>query len=133
MTDPTGARIVIADDDADIRRLVAFTLRRRGHTVYEASDGAEAEALIREERPDLAILDVTMPGRSGTEVARAVAGDAELGPIPVVLLSAKGQQGEIDAGLASGASAYLVKPFTPKRLAEQFGAVLAGAGPHDEG
>lgn len=133
MTEPTGARIVIADDDADIRRLVAFTLRRRGHTVYEASDGAEAEALIREERPDLAILDVTMPGRSGTEVARAVAGDAELGPIPVVLLSAKGQQGEIDAGLASGASAYLVKPFTPKRLAEQIGAVLAGAGPHDEG
>ena len=128
MTDPGPARIVVADDDADIRRLVAFTLRRRGHIVYEASDGAAAEALIREERPDLAILDVTMPQRSGTEVARSVADDAALGEIPVVLLSAKGQQGEIEAGLASGAAAYLVKPFTPKRLAEQIGAVLAGAG-----
>lgn len=133
MTDPATARIVIADDDGDIRRLVAFTLRRRGHTVYEASDGAEAEALIRDERPDLAILDVTMPERTGTEVAQAIAGDAELGQIPILLLSAKGQPGEIEAGLASGATAYLVKPFTPKRLAEQVGDVLAGATGGGEG
>jgi DNA-binding response OmpR family regulator len=131
MTDPAPARIVIADDDSDIRRLVSFTLRRRGHTVYEASDGAEAEELIREERPDLAILDVTMPGQSGTEVVRAIASDAALSHIPMVLLSAKGQPAEIEAGLASGATAYLVKPFTPRHLAEQVGTVLREAGGRD--
>jgi CheY-like chemotaxis protein len=85
------ARVVVAEDDADLRRLVAFTLRRRGHAVLEAADGAAALALIRRERPGLVLPDVPMPARSGLEVLRALAEDAALPPIPVVLLSTSAQ------------------------------------------
>jgi len=128
MTTPLPATIVVADDEADIRRLVAFSLRRRGHTILEATTGTEAEDLIRETQPDLAILDVTMPDQTGIDVVRALASDERCKHIPIVLLSAKGQPQEIEAGLAVGATAYLVKPFSPRDLAEQVGLILARAG-----
>lgn len=121
-------RIVVADDDADIRRLVTFVLRRRGYTVVEAADGDEALAAIRRERPDLAVLDVMMPGLTGPEVARAVAADPTLSATPVILLSAKGQASEVAAGLASGAREYLIKPFAPRELAMRIEDLLADGG-----
>lgn len=120
-----SARIVVADDDADIRRLVVFTLRRRGYAVSEAGDGDTALALIRAERPDLAVLDVTMPGLTGLEVAGALAVDAATRTIPLIVLSARGQAAEVADGLSAGARAYLVKPFAPSALAARVADLLA--------
>jgi two-component system response regulator MtrA len=120
-----NARVIVADDEADIRQLVAFTLRRRGHVVIEATDGDAALALISTEHPDLAVLDVMMPGLSGLEVARAASADPATAAIPIILLSAKGQVTEVDEGLASGARAYLVKPFSPRGLADKVADLLA--------
>jgi DNA-binding response OmpR family regulator len=126
-------RIVVADDDADIRRLVTFVLRRRGYEVVEATDGDEALTAIRRERPDLAVLDVMMPGLTGPEVTHALATDPGLATTPVILLSAKGQASEVAAGLASGARAYLVKPFAPRELAASVEGLLAAGGEDNGG
>jgi DNA-binding response OmpR family regulator len=120
-----NARIVVADDDADIRRLVAFTLRRRGHTIFEASAGDSALTLVQQEKPDLVVLDVMMPGLSGIEVSLALKSEYSTSHIPVILLSAKGQEAEVDAGMESGACAYVVKPFTPQDLAARVAEILA--------
>ena len=117
--------ILIADDEPSIRQLVAFTLRRRGYTIVEAEDGATALELIRGERPDLVVLDVMMPGMSGIAVVKEMMGDATTAEIPVILLSAKGQGVEIEEGLASGARLYLVKPFSPRELADRVAEVIA--------
>lgn len=122
------ARIVVADDEADIRRLVSFTLRRRGYAVLEASAGDAALDLIRQEHPDLCVLDVMMPGLTGTEVAQALTSDPATAEIPIIMLSAKGQAVEIEHGLESGARAYLVKPFSPSALATQVAEILAERG-----
>lgn len=119
-------RILIADDEPSIRQLVAFTLRRRGYTIVEAEDGATALDLIRRESPDLVVLDVMMPGMSGIAVVQEMMSDAATAEIPVILLSAKGQGVEIEEGLASGARLYLVKPFSPRELAERVAEVIAG-------
>lgn len=116
--------ILIADDEPNIRQLIAFTLRRRGYIILEADDGAAALALIRQESPDLAVLDVMMPGLTGIAVVQQLAVDPATAEIPVILLSAKGQGSEIEEGLASGARLYLVKPFSPRELADRVAEVL---------
>jgi DNA-binding response OmpR family regulator len=116
--------ILIADDEPNIRQLVAFTLRRRGYSILEAEDGTTALDLIRVGSPDLAVLDVMMPGMTGIAVVQEMMGDAVMAEIPVILLSAKGQGVEIEEGLASGARLYLVKPFSPRELAERIAEVL---------
>lgn len=116
--------ILIADDEPNIRQLVAFTLRRRGYTILEADDGITALELIRDQIPDLVVLDVMMPGLSGIAVAQRLAAEPATAGIPVILLSAKGQGTEIEQGLASGARLYLVKPFSPRELAERVAEVL---------
>lgn len=123
-----SACIVVADDEADIRRLIVFTLRRRGYTVWEAGAGDTALALIRQERPDLAVLDVMMPGLSGFDVVRELATDLSVSPIPIIMLSAKGQTAEVEVGLSAGARAYLVKPFAPQELAARVAEILAADG-----
>lgn len=118
------ARIIVADDENDIRRLIVFVLKRRGYTVMEANAGDVALDLIRQEKPDLVALDVMMPGLTGLEVASALRADPETAHIPIIILSAKGQATEIEAGLGCGASAYLVKPFAPQELAERVAEIL---------
>jgi DNA-binding response OmpR family regulator len=120
-----SARIVVADDEVDILRLVEFTLRRRGYLITAESAGDRALATIRRDHPDLVVLDVMMPGLSGLAVARALADDAATADIPVVLLSARGQVSEIQAGRRSGARVYLVKPFVPRELAACVANLLA--------
>lgn len=122
-----SARILVADDDDDIRALVAFTLRRRGYSVLEASAGDTALELARVERPDLVVLDVGMPGLNGIEVATAMKRDAVCAAIPIIILSAKGQPVEIEQGLSVGADTYLVKPFAPKDLAATVVELLGDA------
>jgi two-component system response regulator MtrA len=116
-------RIVVADDEADIRRLVAFILKGRGHTVLEAGAGDEALALIRRERPDLVILDVMMPGLTGPEVVQTLRADGS--SVPCLLISARGQTADLERGLASGACIYMVKPFVPRELADRVAELLA--------
>ena len=107
-------KLVIVDDEADIRRLIVFLLR--SYDLYEAQNGKRALELIREVRPDLVLLDVMMPEMSGLEVLEAMRAEVPTASIPVVLLSAKGQAAEIEQGLRSGATQYLVKPFESQSL-----------------
>lgn len=123
-----GATIVVADDDDDIRGLIKFTLERRGYTVVEATDGVEAVAEAHRVQPQLVLLDVMMPRLSGIEACRLLREDPMTKDIPIVFLSAKGQQAEIEQGLKSGAAGYLVKPFAPKDLAAYVGEKLRGGG-----
>lgn len=115
-------RIVIADDEPDINRLIAMILR--DYTVLRAKRGDEALRLIRQELPDLAILDISMPGLTGLEVAQALLADPTTARIPLILLSAYGQQREIDAGLAIGVALYIVKPFDPDELLQSVEELL---------
>jgi DNA-binding response OmpR family regulator len=119
-----SARIVVADDDPDIRRLIVFTLRRRGYDVQEAGRGDTALDLVRAQKPDLVVLDVMMPGLTGLEVAEALKANAETATIPIIILSAKGQASEVNAGMGAGAQAYMVKPFAPQELAAKVAELL---------
>ena len=110
-------RVLVADDEKDIRRLVVFTLQRSGFEVIEAADGRQALALALENPPDLILLDVMMPFMSGYEVCRELRAKPEMQHIPILFLSAKAQNYEIGEGLEAGANDYLVKPFIPRELA----------------
>ena len=123
------AKIVIAEDEQDIKELLAFTLRYAGHDVVTGSDGFEAVALTRIEIPDLVLLDVRMPKMNGYDACREIKQDPEIGHIPVVFLSAKGQESEIEEGLAAGAAAYLLKPFAPDALVQELQRVMDEAKP----
>ena len=119
------ARIVIADDDADIRELVVFKLRHGGHEVVPVGDGAAAVEACTAEKPDLVILDVMMPGMSGLDAAKVLRADDSMTGVPIILLTARAQEADIEQGFAAGADDYVVKPFSPRELAERVAAVLA--------
>ncbi len=118
------ARILIAEDERDIRELIVFTLEFGGFQVIAAANGQEAVELARQHRPDLIILDVRMPKMSGYEACRILKSQEETRTIPVVFLSAKGQEAEIRQGMEAGADAYILKPFAPDELIQQVRAIL---------
>ena len=122
------ARILISEDEPDIRELVAFTLRFAGHEVTTTANGEEALQQASQLIPDIIIMDVRMPRMTGYDACRAMKADALLKDIPVMFLSAKGQDSEIQAGLDVGAEEYLLKPFAPTQLAERVKAILAKFG-----
>lgn len=119
------AKILIAEDERDIRDLIIFTLRFSGYEVVAASNGEEAIQLAQQEMPDLILLDVRMPRKTGYEACAAIKADEKTKNIPVIFLSAKGQESEIQAGLQAGAVEYLLKPFVPDQLTARIQAVLA--------
>jgi CheY-like chemotaxis protein len=119
------AKILIAEDERDIRDLVAFTLRFAGHEVVAVGNGEEAVEAARKENPDLILMDVRMPRMTGYEACEQLKADPELKDIPVVFLSAKGQDSEIRTGLDAGAAEYLLKPFAPSELTQRVGELLA--------
>lgn len=119
------AKILIAEDERDIRDLIIFTLRFSGYEVVAASNGEEAIQLAQQEMPDLILLDVRMPRKTGYEACAAIKADEKTRNIPVIFLSAKGQESEIQAGLQAGAVEYLLKPFVPDQLTARIQAVLA--------
>ena len=121
-------KILIAEDEPDIRDLVAFTLRFAGYEVVAANNGEEAVQLASREFPDLILLDVRMPRMTGYDACRAIKANPELKDIPVVFLSAKGQESEIQTGLEAGAEEYLLKPFAPDQLTDRVSAILAKFG-----
>jgi CheY-like chemotaxis protein len=118
------AKILIAEDERDIRDLVAFTLRFAGHEVVAVGNGEEAVTAARQEMPDLILMDVRMPRMTGYEACEQMKADPQLQKIPVVFLSAKGQESEIRTGMEAGADEYLLKPFAPAELTERVGELL---------
>ena len=122
------AKIVIAEDEPDIRELIAFTLRFAGHEVIAGANGEEGYELTKKEHPDLAMFDVRMPKMTGYDACKKIKADPEIAHIPVIFLSAKGQENEIEQGMEAGAEEYLLKPFAPDQLAERIKAILAKYG-----
>lgn len=112
----SASKVMVVDDERDIRRLVSFTLKRHGFEVVEAEDGVAALKLAERERPDLILMDVMMPVMNGYEASRKLKENEKTSGIPIVMLSAKSQLAEVQAGLESGAARYICKPFTPKEL-----------------
>jgi two-component system phosphate regulon response regulator PhoB len=108
--------VVIADDESSIRLLVHATIESDDFVVMEASNGAEAWALIQQHKPGLVLLDVQMPGRSGLEVLRLIKADPSLKATRVILLTSKAQETDVEMGLMAGADFYLTKPFSPLDL-----------------
>jgi two-component system alkaline phosphatase synthesis response regulator PhoP len=118
------AKILIAEDERDIRDLIAFTLRYGGYEVLTANNGEEAVQMTQKELPDLVLTDVRMPKMTGYEACRLIKADPTTQHIPVVFLSAKGQEAEVQTGLASGADEYLLKPFAPDQLTRKVAEIL---------
>jgi two-component system alkaline phosphatase synthesis response regulator PhoP len=110
-------KVLVADDEKDIRRLVVFTLERAGFEIVEAVDGQEALQLATELHPDIILLDVMMPYMDGYEVCKKLRDIPEMKDTPVLFLSAKAQNYEIGEGMDAGATDYVIKPFIPRELA----------------
>ena len=121
------ARIVVADDDVDIRELVEFKLSTLGHEIVAVGDGAAAFEACQAQRPDLAVLDVMMPGTSGLDAIRLIRADPALVDLPVILLTARAQESDVETGFDSGADDYITKPFSPRELASRVETLLARA------
>ena len=122
------AKILIAEDERDIRDLVAFTLRFAGHEVIAATNGEEAVELAPKINPDLILMDVRMPRMTGYEACKIMKTMPGIKNVPVVFLTARGQESEIQQGLGAGAEEYLLKPFAPDQLTERVKAILAKFG-----
>ena len=122
------ARVLVADDDEDILTLIKAALERAGHEVIAVQDGAQALACLQSQEPDLAVLDISMPELDGLEVLRRVRDGEGTRALPVILLTAKAQEADVEHGYAAGASAYVKKPFSPRELAERVESLLAQSG-----
>ncbi|HZT91867.1 MAG TPA: response regulator [Gaiellaceae bacterium] len=118
--------LLVADDDEDILTLVQLRLARSGFEVLVARDGDEALRIAQERHPDLAVLDWMMPRSTGIDVLRELRRNEETADIPVVLLTARAQEADVEEGLAAGASDYIPKPFSPQELASRVQTILAG-------
>jgi DNA-binding response OmpR family regulator len=125
MVDGMQHRVLVADDDRDIRELVTFKLGHAGFTVEAVEDGVSALDRARDTRPDLVLLDVMIPGLSGLDVARQLRADSETARLPVILLTARTQESDVESGFAVGADDYVVKPFSPRELVSRVQAVLS--------
>jgi DNA-binding response OmpR family regulator len=121
------ARILIAEDERDILDLITFTLQYASYEVIPTGNGEDALRMARTENPDLVLLDVRMPRLTGYEVCRQLKADESTRHIPVVFLSAKGQEAEVNTGLEAGAIEYLLKPFAPDQLITKIQSILGAA------
>jgi len=117
-------KILIADDEVNIVISLEFLMKREGFEVVIASDGEEAIAKIREEKPDLVLLDVMMPRKTGFEVCQEVRSNPELQDLKILMLTAKGRDTEVAKGMALGADEYMTKPFSTHELVERVKGLL---------
>lgn len=118
-------RVLIVDDDAFITRLVRMKVEQLGYEVETAGDGEEGLRKALELHPDLILLDLMMPRMNGLEVCRRLRAEPEGRDVPIVMLTAKAQERDIEAGFAAGATDYLIKPFSPRELQARMRAVLS--------
>lgn len=119
-----GKKILIVDDEPNIVISLEFLMKKEGFEIAVAGDGEDALAKVASFRPDLILLDVMMPKKSGFEVCEALRSDAANGALRIVMLTAKGRDTEVAKGLALGADAYVTKPFSTKDLVSKVKAIL---------
>ncbi len=117
--------VLVVDDDPDIRELVAFKLEQLGHQVTTENDGEGGLAVALAMVPDLILLDVMMPKLTGIEVCQKLRDEASTASVPIILITAKAQEMDVERGFAAGADDYIVKPFSPRELASRVEAVFA--------
>ena len=117
-------RILVVDDEEDILELVRFNLAREGYPIICATSGEETLKIARKEHPDLIVLDLMLPGIDGLDVAKALKNDIKTRDIPIIMLTAKGEEADIVTGLELGADDYVTKPFSPRILVARVRAVL---------
>ena len=122
--------ILVVDDEQIVREVVVRYLERDGHSTLEAPDGARARELLMRESPDLVVLDIMLPGTDGLELCRWIRGRSDL---PVILLTARGEESDRIVGLELGADDYVTKPFSPRELAVRVRTVLRRARPDETG
>lgn len=122
---PPKAKVLVAEDELDIRNLIVFSLEYAGYTVVQAVDGEEAIQKAITEQPDLILLDVRMPRLNGYEACQQLKAQESTHHIPIVFLSARGQEIEIKQGLELGAVEYILKPFAPDELQQRVASLLA--------
>ncbi|MGF1469413.1 MAG: response regulator [Sandaracinaceae bacterium] len=125
-------RILIVDDEADIVELLEYNLRQAGYGVVSAKDGASALAEVRRQRPDLILLDLMLPDISGTEVCRRLRKDAATESVPIMMITARGEEIDRVVGFELGADDYIVKPFSPREITLRVQAVLRRAKPRGQ-
>jgi DNA-binding response OmpR family regulator len=118
-------KVLVADDDGDLRELIAFTLMQAGYLVIKAGDGPAALKRFGEEEPDLVLLDINMPGLSGFQVCETIRGRSR---VPVMMLTVRGEEEDLVRALGLGADDYLTKPFSPRTLLARVKALLRRAG-----
>ncbi len=120
-------RILAIEDDPDIVELLRFNLERESYQVVAAQTGTEGLAELRQQRPDLLILDLMLPEMSGFEVCRVIRSDPGLMDLPVIMLTARSEEADVIAGIELGADDYITKPFSPRELTARVGALLRRA------
>lgn len=120
-------RILAIEDDPDIVELLRFNLERESYRVSAALTGTDGLEQLRQERPDLLILDLMLPEMSGFEVCRAIRSDPKLMDLPVIMLTARSEEADVIAGIELGADDYITKPFSPRELTARVGALLRRA------
>jgi two-component system, OmpR family, phosphate regulon response regulator PhoB len=122
-------KILIVEDQPDIRTLIAMTLEYGNFSLFEAEDGKEGLAMVQRVLPDIVLLDVMMPGElDGYQVCERIKGDERTRAIKVIMLTARGQRADLQAGNDAGSDAYLVKPFSPLQLIETVERLVSGVG-----
>ena len=124
-----SSAILVVEDEPAIQELIAVNLEHAGHRVQRAYSAAEADALIREVRPDLILLDWMLPDLAGTVLARRLRADARSKDIPIIMLTARAEERDKVEGLDAGADDYITKPFSPKELLARINAVLRRRAP----
>ncbi len=120
----TGKTVLIVDDEAPIREMIAVALEMADYDCLEAENAQQAHAMVIDKRPDLILLDWMMPGTSGVELARRLKRDPVTAETPVIMLTAKGEEDNKVQGLEAGADDYITKPFSPRELVARLKAVL---------
>ena len=116
--------ILVVEDEEDIRELLKYNLEKEGYQVFGAATGEEGLRAVRDRRPDLILLDLMLPGVDGLEVCRRIRGEARTQHLPIIMLTAKGEEADIVTGLELGADDYIVKPFSPRVLLARLRAAL---------
>lgn len=119
-------KVLVVDDEVFIRKMIEARLRVAGITVIEAENGVVAVEKTISERPDLIIMDVMMPKMDGFQACEAIRSNSDISGIPILMLTARGQQIDVEKAMALGILEYITKPFSPKELADKVVGILGG-------
>ena len=127
MPDRETTTVLIVEDEPDLREILRYNLEREGFKVIESEDGEAGLALLRKHLPKIVLLDIMLPGMDGVEICRSIKYDPQTRSIPVIMVTARGDESDIVLGLGVGADDYIIKPFSPRELMARIKAVLRRA------